>query len=212
VQTGVAVCGVRNTTVGLVVETNGGREFAADLVVLGTGAAASSRLAAEAGLEVADGIIVDAANRTSDPAIFAIGDCCSQFHPRYGRHLRLESVQNAVDQAKAAAAAITGQPPPPVGIPWFWSDQYDVKLQMAGITGGSDRIVVRGRPELRQPFSAWHYRADRLLAVEAVNDAAAYVVAGKLLQADRSPSPEIIENPDLPLKNLLAPTVENPHA
>ncbi len=175
----------------------------ADLVVIGAGARPNDDLARLAKLDVNNGILVDEHNRTSDPAIYAMGDCCNQFHPMYQTRLRLESVQNATDQAKAVAAAICQSPAPAATLPWFWSDQYDVKLQIAGISTGYDQCIVRGQAEPGFSFSAWYLKHGRLIAVDAVNDARAYVVASKLIPGGARPAPEVLADPNRDLKELL---------
>ncbi len=175
----------------------------ADLVVIGAGAKPNDDLARLAGIAVNNGILVDERNRTSDPAIYAMGDCCNQFHPLYQTRLRLESVQNATDQAKAVAAAICQLPIPAATLPWFWSDQYDVKLQIAGISTGHDQCVIRGRPMPGVPFSAWYLKQGQLIAVDAVNDARAYVVASKLIVRGARPAPDLLADCNFELKNLL---------
>ncbi len=175
----------------------------ADLVVIGAGARPNDDLARLAGLDVKNGILVDEHNRTSDPAIYAIGDCCNQFHPMYQTRLRLESVQNATNQAKAVAAAICQLPTPPATLPWFWSDQYDVKLQIAGISAGYDQCIIRGHPEPGSSFSAWYLKHGRLIAVDAINDARAYVVAGKLILRSARPAPDDLADPNRDLRDFL---------
>ncbi len=175
----------------------------ADLVVVGAGARANDDLARLAEIDVNNGVLVDDRNRTSDPAVYAVGDCCNQFHPTYQMRLRLESVQNAVDGAKAAAAAICGRPAPAPTLPWFWSDQYDVKLQIAGLATGYDRCVVRGDPTPGSPFSAWYLRDGRLIAVDAVNDPRSYVVASKLIPRAARPDPDALADVGRDLKTLL---------
>nr|WP_306766141.1 FAD-dependent oxidoreductase [Shinella pollutisoli] len=180
-------------------ELSDGFVLPVDLVIVGIGVAANDRLAREAGLEVAGGIVVDDRARTSDPSIFAIGDCTVL--PFEGRRVRLESVQNAVDQAEAAATVIAGGDAPYVPKPWFWSDQYDVKLQIAGFCQGFDETVVR--PGQRDgSVSVWYFREGRLIAVDAVNDAKAYVVGKKLIEMGRTPDRAVIEDPQSDLKAL----------
>ncbi len=175
----------------------------ADLIVLGAGARPNDDLARLAELDVNNGILVDEANRTSDPAIFAMGDCCNQFRPLYQTRLRLESVQNATDQAKIIAAAICGLPLPAETLPWFWSDQYDVKLQIAGVSSGYDQCIVRGVAEPGSSFSAWYLQEGRLIAVDAINDPRAYVVASKLILRGARPSPQVLADTGRELKELL---------
>jgi len=189
---------------GLSVETSAGDTLPADFVVVGAGAAANDQLAGAAGLETGNGIHVDEHNRTTDPSIYAVGDCCNQFHPLYETRLRLESVQNATDQAKTAAAAIAGSPRPHVALPWFWSDQYDVKLQIAGVSTGYDDCVIRGTPEPGHAFSAWYLKDGRLLAVDAVNDARAYAVGSKIIPTGGCPDAKLIADPATAPKDLIA--------
>ena len=157
-----------------------GRLIAADAVLVGVGAVASDGLARAAGLVCENGVVVDEAARTSDPAIWAIGDMTFRPIPVHGgRRHRLESVPNALEQAKQAAAAIAGCPPPTPEVPWFWSDQYEVKLQIAGLPDGADRQLVRGDVE-GGAFAVFHLAGDRIVCVEAVN-APAEFMAGRLM-------------------------------
>lgn len=175
---------------------------AADIVAVGTGALPNAELATEAGLATADGILVDATCRTDDPAIYAIGDCTSQFHALAGRRLRLESVHNALEQARLAAAAICGRPLPAVGVPWFWSDQYDVKLQMAGLSAGHDRAVVRGDPQTGRSFAVFYFRSDVLIAVDAVNRAPEFMVSRQLIGEAGKIDPERLGDERLSMKDM----------
>ncbi len=151
------------------VRLSDGRVLACDAVLVGVGAVANDELAREAGLACDNGIIVDLAARTSDPAIFAIGDCTRRPLPLYERDWRLESVPNALEQAKQAASALCGRPPPAPEVPWFWSDQYDLRLQIAGMPFEATQVVLRGDPASGS-FAVFHLATDnRLLAVEAVN-------------------------------------------
>jgi len=179
IRTGVAVCGIEADHV---VCTDG--THPADLVLIGAGAVPNVELARDAALAVEDGITVDAQCRTSDPAIFAIGDCTLQHHALFDRRLHLESVHNALEQGRIAAAAITGKPPPAPQVPWFWSDQYDVKLQMAGLSAGHDEAVVRGNPDEGRSFAVFYLREGTLLAVDAVNRAPEFMISKQLI-ADR---------------------------
>jgi 3-phenylpropionate/trans-cinnamate dioxygenase ferredoxin reductase subunit len=162
-----------------------GTRLAADLVVVGVGAIPNSELAREAGLAVDNGIVVDAQCRTHDPAIHAIGDCASQSHPLLDQRLRLESVHSALEQARTVAAAICGRPAPTVQTPWFWSDQYDVKLQMAGLSAQHDTVVVRGDPDRGRSFAVFYLRQGELVAVDAVNRAPEFMMSKQLI-AERS--------------------------
>jgi 3-phenylpropionate/trans-cinnamate dioxygenase ferredoxin reductase component len=171
-----------------------GRQIAADLAVVGIGVVPNAGLAQACGLAVDGGIVVDAMGRTGDPAIWAAGDCATL--PFRGAMIRLESVQNAIDQAEAVAANILGTNTPYDPKPWFWSDQYDLKLQIAGLNLGHDRIVSR-------PGSNWYFAGDRLLAVDALGDARAYMIGKRLIEAGRSPDPAALADPATDLKSLL---------
>lgn len=176
-----------------------GRELAVDMVIVGVGIAPATALAEAAGLEVENGIRTDAEGRTSDPAIWAAGDCASLIYK--GNRIRLESVQNAIDQAECVAKNMLGAEQDYAPYPWFWSDQYDTKLQIAGLNAGYDRVVVRaGEGESR---SHWYYAGDTLLAVDAMNDPRAYMVGKRLLEAGKSPAADVVADPGTDLKTLL---------
>jgi 3-phenylpropionate/trans-cinnamate dioxygenase ferredoxin reductase subunit len=165
------------------VETTDGRHLPADLVLICIGVIPNAELAGEAGLAVDNGIVVDEYLATEDAAIFAIGDCANFPTPFAIGRVRLESVQNAVDQGRCVAANIAGKPAPYDKVPWFWSDQGDLKLQIAGITAGHDTAVLRGNPDSGH-FSVFGYRAGRLIGVESVNQTADHVVARRLLAGE----------------------------
>jgi 3-phenylpropionate/trans-cinnamate dioxygenase ferredoxin reductase subunit len=182
-------------------ELSDGRVLDTDLVIVGIGVTPNDRLAADAGLEVQNGIVVDAFGRTTDPDVYAMGDCAVQ--DWHGHAVRLESVQNAVDQAEAVAEILAGASEPYRPKPWFWSDQHDVKLQIAGFNLGYDQTVLR--PGAREgSLSVWYFRAGRFIAVDAINDAKAYVTGKKLLDSGRTVDPEAIADPALDLKSLIA--------
>jgi len=185
------------------VSLSDGRHVPADLVVVGVGVLPNVELAAEAGLPVASGIIVNAHLLTSDPNISAIGDCALFESPRFGGSLRLESVQNATDHARCVAARLTGDDKPYDGQPWFWSDQGDDKLQMVGLTAGYDSVVLRGEPA-KKAFSAFCYRGDQLLGIESVNRAGDHMFGRRLLSAGRSITPQQAADPAFDLKRALA--------
>jgi 3-phenylpropionate/trans-cinnamate dioxygenase ferredoxin reductase subunit len=185
------------------VSLSDGRRIPADLVVVGVGVLPNVELAAEAGLPVASGIIVDEQLLTPDPNISAIGDCALFASPRFGGSLRLESVQNATDHARCVAARLTGDAKTYDGLPWFWSDQGDDKLQIAGLTTGYDQVVVRGDRAARS-FSAFCYRSGQLVGIESVNRAADHVFGRKLLGMNRSIAPERVADPGFDLKAALA--------
>ncbi|MBB5752968.1 NAD(P)/FAD-dependent oxidoreductase [Prosthecomicrobium pneumaticum] len=184
------------------VETAEGRRIPADLVVVGVGVVPNTELAEAAGLEVGNGIAVDPFMATEDPRIVAAGDGVSFLHPMLGRHVRLESVQNAVDQAKTAAATLVGRREAFDAVPWFWSDQADVKLQMVGLAIDATRSVVRGRQE-SGAFSVFHYRGEVLVAVDSINRAADHMVGRRMIGAGISPAPEVVADEATDLKKLV---------
>lgn len=177
-----------------------GSEFDANLVIIAVGVLPNTQLAERAGLDVEDGILVDEYARTSDPDIVAAGDCTRHYNPIYRRRVRLESVQNAMEQAKTAAATLNGELEPYHALPWFWSDQYDVKLKIAGLSQGYDNIVVRGDPDSGRSFAVFYFLGSRLLAVDAINRPGEFMLGKKLLAhgetidksllADESQSPK----------------------
>ncbi|MBI1235569.1 MAG: NAD(P)/FAD-dependent oxidoreductase [Alphaproteobacteria bacterium] len=172
------------------VRLKNGDMIPADLVVMGTGVAPCQELAMASGLHCENGILVDEFARTSDPDIVAIGDCAA--HPNYltGQTLRLESVQNAIDQAKIAAKTLTGTLEPYRAVPWFWSDQFDIKLQMAGLSGGADTSVTRGNKADRS-FSIFYFRSGKLIAADSINAPADHMAARRILANDaRTLTPE----------------------
>ncbi|MDR6626806.1 FAD-dependent oxidoreductase [Caulobacter segnis] len=167
------------------VRLSDGRVLPCDVALVGVGAIPNDELAKDAGLATANGVVVDLDARTDDPAIFAIGDVAHRPLPLYERQFRLESVPNALEQAKQAASAILGRAGPAPEVPWFWSDQYDLKLQIAGLPFEADRQVVRGDVAAAK-FAVFHLKGDLLQAVEAVN-APPEFMAGKQLIAKRAP-------------------------
>jgi 3-phenylpropionate/trans-cinnamate dioxygenase ferredoxin reductase subunit len=187
------------------VETAAGERIAADIAVIGIGVVVNAELAQSAGLATGNGIIVDAFMATSAPEIVAIGDCADFHHWELGRRVRLESVQNAVDQGKTAAATLLGKREPFRAVPWFWSDQGDVKLQMVGLSPDATRSILRGKPE-GGSFSVFHYAGERLVAVDSVNRAADHMVGRRLIGAGLSPSPETVADEGTDLKALLVGT------
>ena len=184
------------------VSLSDGRHLPADLVVVGVGVLPNVELAAEAGLPVAAGIIVDEFLLTADPCISAIGDCALYASPRFGGSLRLESVQNATDHARCVAARLTGDAKRYDGLPWFWSDQGPDKLQMVGLTTGYDQVVVRG-DRAAGAFSAFCYKAGRLLGIESVNRAGDHMFGRRLLAAHGSITPEQAADAGFDLKSAL---------
>ena len=176
-----------------------GREIPLDLCLVGIGVEPETPIATAAGCAQTAGITVDEMGRTTAPGIWAAGDAASL--PYRGRHVRLENVQNAIDQAEAVARNLLGAEAPYVPAPWFWSDQYDVKLQIAGLNTGHDRLVVRAEGAGR---SHWHFDGARLVSVDAMNAPRDYMTAKRLIDAGRSPDPAAVADTSAPVKTLLA--------
>ncbi|MCB4919863.1 NAD(P)/FAD-dependent oxidoreductase [Brucella intermedia] len=185
------------------VEAADGTIFPADMVVIGTGAVPNVELAVMAGLAIDNGIVVDENLRTSAGHVYAIGDCVSYDHFQAGRRVRLESVQNATDQAKHVARTIVGREAPFREIAWFWSDQGDMKLQTAGLSFDADRHILSGNPE-ENAFSIFHFAGDRLVAVDSINRPADHMIARRLLAAGISPNEADIAAGAARLKEMLA--------
>ncbi|MGR3379065.1 NAD(P)/FAD-dependent oxidoreductase [Salipiger abyssi] len=179
-------------------ELTDGRSLAVDFVIAGVGILPETALAEAAGIGIENGIRTDAMGRTTAPHVWAAGDCAS--FPQGDAQLRLESVGNAIDMAEAVADNILGAGTPYVPKPWFWSDQYDVKLQIAGLNTGYDRVVVR---KSGAAVSHWYYAGETLLALDAMNDPRAYMVGKRLIEAGKSPDPVAVADPDTELKTLL---------
>lgn len=183
-------------------QIRGGGLVPADVVLAGIGMLPNAELATAAGLEVEGGIVVDELSRTSDPEIVAAGDCTVQRDAATGRLLRLESVPNALEQARAAASGLCGKPRPNRSVPWFWSDQYQLKLQMVGLAAGHDRFVCRGTLSA-DGFIAFYLREGVLIAAEAVNRAPEFMLAKRLVAAAVRPDPQRLADAATPLKDLL---------
>jgi len=176
-----------------------GSEIDVDFVIVGVGITPGSDLAEAAGLAIENGIKTDSKGRTSDPHIWSAGDCAS--FPYQGNQIRLESVGNAIDQAELVAQNIMGADRDYVAKPWFWSDQYDCKLQIAGLSAGYDEVVTRQGDGAA--VSYWYYKKNRLIALDAMNDPRGYMVGKRLIEAGKSPAPETIADPNTDLKALL---------
>ncbi|WP_321910253.1 NAD(P)/FAD-dependent oxidoreductase [Paraburkholderia sp. J11-2] len=203
---GRKVVGVRPSNGGVAVELDDGSRLPADLIVVGIGVIPNTELASDSGLTVAGGIAVDAFARTSDPLIFAAGDCAS-FVPHWapeGAACRIESVQNANDMAKTAASAIVGRMEPYGALPWFWSDQYNIKLQMAGVNAGFTEFVVRGSVEDHK-FSLFYFREKKLIAVDSINRPQDHMLARKLLTCGAQPTLAQVGDPTFDLKSFETP-------
>ncbi len=185
------------------VDLESGAAAACDLAIVGVGVVANAELAAEAGLKTEDGIWVDAHARTEDPRVLAAGDVANHPSALYGRRVRLESVHNAIEQAKTAAAAVAGVDTVYDQVPWFWSDQYDLKLQTAGLSEGHDEIAVRGAPQDRS-FCVFYLRNGRVIASDAVNRPAEHMLSRKLIAARAEIGPARLADENLTVKDLLA--------
>lgn len=191
-----------NPSGGFTAMLSDGRSVSADIVVVGIGVIANSELAEAAGLAVERGILVDEFGRTNDPAIYAAGDCATGVITRYEGRTRLESVQNAVSQAAVVAGSIAGEETPYADLPWFWSDQYDLKLQMAGLSRGYDETVVRGDMANRS-FSICYFKDGTLVAIDSVNAIRDHMAAKKLLDASTDIAPGQCADADTPLKDYI---------
>jgi 3-phenylpropionate/trans-cinnamate dioxygenase ferredoxin reductase component len=201
IVTGAAVAALEGAGRIQHVRCGDGRVFPADIVVIGVGAVPNDELAQDAGLEVDNGIVVDAFGRTSDPSIFAAGDVTNHPNDLFGRRLRLESVQNATAQAKAVAGAIVGKPVAYAEVPWFWSDQYDLKLQIAGVSDSGAEHLLRGDPASRA-FSCLHLREGRLIAIDAINRGADFLAAKNLIRNATPIDRERAIDPEVKLSDL----------
>ncbi|MGH6629327.1 MAG: NAD(P)/FAD-dependent oxidoreductase [Burkholderiales bacterium] len=179
-----------------------GSRIETDFIVVGVGIVPNTELAQEAGLAVDNGIIVDEYTRTSDPDIVAAGDCTNHPSDFAGRRVRLESVQNAMEQGRAAAHTLFGKTDPYRAVPWFWSDQYDLKLQMVGLSTGFDQFVLRGDPAKRA-FAAFYLKEGHLIAVDTVSRPQDFMLAKKLVASRTALDPASLADEAVPLKSLL---------
>jgi len=205
IRTGTSVAGVESDPSGDAVRAircADGSVVAADLVVVGIGQLPNTELALRAGIAVDNGIVVDEFACTAEPDVLAAGDCTSHPNRLYGRPLRLESVPNALEQARTVAATICGVHRPHDAVPWFWSDQYDLKLQMVGLSQGHERLIVRGDPTGRS-FTAFYLQDGRVIAVDAINRPQEFMIAKKLVAQRAAISPDRLGDDSVPLKSLL---------
>lgn len=184
------------------VELSSGETIACDSALVGIGVIPNQELAAENGLETGNGILIDEACRTSDPDIFAIGDCAEQHNWLAGKRLRLESVPNALDQAKRAAAAICGSPAPKPEVPWFWSDQYDLKLQTAGLIGDHDSTIIRAGSD-ETPRSFFHLAGGVLIAADCINDPQSFMAAKMMIPKRAKPDPATLADTEMAMKDVM---------
>ena len=200
-RTGVGVTGFEPSPEALTVLCSDGTTLPADLVIVGVGVVPNSELAEAAGLECQNGILVDSSCRTSDPSIFAAGDCTNHPSDHYGGRVRLECVQNALGQAKVVAAALTDSPGTYAEIPWFWSDQYDLKLQIAGLSQSHEQHVLRGDTASRS-FALYYLLDGAVVAVDAVNSPRDFMMAKRLIASRRPVDPIKLADPGVALKEL----------
>jgi 3-phenylpropionate/trans-cinnamate dioxygenase ferredoxin reductase component len=198
---GAAVAGIKSTDEGAAVVCSDGARHPADLVVVGIGVVPNVELAQAAGLAVANGIVVDENLRTTDTCIYAVGDCAEHPNPYAAGRVRLESVQNACDQARTVAASIAGKPTVYTSLPWFWTDQYDVRLQMAGLSTGHDAAVVRGSIDAAK-FSVFYFNNGRLIAVDSVNRPGDHMLARRLLASRKPITPHQAADETIDLRKL----------
>lgn len=203
IRTGMQVLAVQCVD-GVITALDGtnGERIEADVVVAGIGMEPEVSLAIEAGLGGVDGIPVDTHGQTADPDVFAAGDCTRHVHPAYERDVRIESVPNALEQARAVAGWLGGKPKPYTAIPWFWSDQYDLKLQMAGLSQGHDQCVLRGDPATRS-FCAFYLKGGQLLAIDAVNRPGDFMLVRRAMAQPLTVDAARLADESQPLKALL---------
>lgn len=180
----------------------GERVLSCNVLVVGVGQVPNTALAEAAGLAVDDGILVDAQCRTSDPAVFAIGDCARFTSRHYGRSLRLESVPNALEHARTVASVLNGREPAAPGIPWFWSDQYNLQMKMAGLITDFDQVAIRGQIE-SESFSVFYLKNNKLIAADTVNRAGDFMQSKKMIESQKQWSPAQLSDVSVPLKSLL---------
>lgn len=179
-----------------------GSELDADLVIIGVGIVPNVELARDAGLNTENGIVVDEYTRTSDPDIVAAGDCTWHFNPIYDRWMRLESVQNATDQGRAAAMNLCGKEQSYSALPWFWSDQYDLKLQIAGLSQGYDRVITRGDRNTGRSFAAFYLKEGKVIAVDAVNKPPEFMMGKRLITERVIVDQDRLADASVPMKEL----------
>ena len=181
-----------------------GTSYPADMVIVGIGVTPNSELAEAAGLETNNGIVVDEYCQTQDRDIVAAGDCANQWDPHSGQWQRLESVPNAMEQAKTAAATLCGERSPQNSLPWFWSDQYDLKLQIAGLSQGYDQVVIRGTTNSGRSFATFYFRERQLIAADCVNRPSEFMLAKKLLSQKQTPDPTRLADDTITVRELMA--------
>lgn len=206
VHTGVSLKALHGSPEITELELADGSRIGADLIIVGIGLIPNTELAAQAGLAVDNGIVVNEFAETADPDILAIGDCAKHRNHFYGRAMRLESVPSALEQARTAAQTLSGKPAPHVAVPWFWSDQYDLKLQMVGLSEGYDQLVLRGNVE-GENFSAFYLKQGVVISADAVNRPQDFMVAKKLVAERVAVTAAVLADESVALKSLLPAAV-----
>ncbi|NJB35234.1 NAD(P)/FAD-dependent oxidoreductase [Croceivirga sp. JEA036] len=210
IKTGVSAQEIKQTKDGTTVMGTDGVAYPADLILVGVGVRPNIALATQLGVKLDNGITVNEQLQTSLANVYALGDVAQFHHPRYQKWMRLESVQNAVDQAKAVAANIVGNTTIYDALPWFWSDQYHIKLQMVGLSQGYTDLVVRTEEDKEDCFSIWYFKDDALLAVDAVNNGKAFVLGTKFIKNNTVVDKEKLADASIPFKpNTLIKTTTN---
>ncbi|WP_343330831.1 NAD(P)/FAD-dependent oxidoreductase [Polaribacter staleyi] len=179
---------------------NDNTSFKADIIIVGVGIRVNTELAQNAGLDIEQGIKVNEFAKTNDENIYSIGDCTFHYNPHYKRFMRLESVQNAVDQSKVAAASICGKEIIYDTIPWFWSDQYNIKLQMVGLATGYNEVLLRKEATENTSFSVWYFKDDELLAVDAINNGKAFVLGTRFIKGKQKINKTKLVDVSIPMK------------
>ena len=203
IHTGMAVSAIVGDGKAEKVVCSDGTEFSANLVIVGVGILPNTELAEEAGIEVDNGIIVDEFCHTNDPNIVAAGDCTNHYNKIYRRRLRLESVPNAGEQGKSAAASICGENKEYKSLPWFWSDQYDLKLQIAGLSQDYDQVVIRGDKQKSRSFAAFYFKDGQLISADCVNRPQEFMLSKKLIAEKLTIQPDQLADESIPVKALL---------
>lgn len=202
---GVQVCNNKQVTAidqvenKQVVRCSDNAEFAADIILVGVGVRPNQSLAEDSGLACDNGIVINPLCQTEDDNVLAIGDCARFFHPVYNQSIRLESVQNAADMAKVAANTIIGNTENYHKIPWFWSDQYEMKIQIVGMSSNECEVIVRAELDRQNCLSIWYFLGDELRCVEAINNPKAYMLGMKAIQAQSKVNRSTLEDPNVPL-------------
>jgi 3-phenylpropionate/trans-cinnamate dioxygenase ferredoxin reductase subunit len=204
IHTGKSVTAILGTTHAEQVVCSDGTEFPADLVIVGVGVLPNVELALDAGLEVNNGIVVDNYCRTHDADIVAAGDCTNHFNQIYNRRVRLESVPNATEQGKTAAATICGLRHEQNNLPWFWSDQYDLKLQIAGLSEGYDQVVIRGDSQMSRSCAIFYFKHERLIAADCINRPQEFMLSKRLITEQKTVHPNRLMDESIAVKELLS--------